>query len=57
ASDKTGSEPKDRPVTPDQVAASVYQGLGIDLNTRLPGPENRPMPIVEAEPVHELFRG
>jgi len=43
-------------VTPDEVAASVYKGLGIDLNTRLPGSENRPMPIIEAEPVHELFQ-
>ncbi len=57
ASDKTGSEPKDRPVTPAEVAATVYRGLGIDLNARLPGPENRPMPITEAEPVEELFRG
>jgi hypothetical protein len=38
------------------VAASVYMGMGIDLNTRLPGPENRPLPIVEAEPIEELFR-
>jgi hypothetical protein len=57
SSDKTGAEPKDRPVTPDEVAATVYKGLGIDLNTRLPGPENRPLPITEAEPIDELFRG
>jgi hypothetical protein len=29
----------------------------VDLNARLPGPENRPMPIIEAEPVEDLFRG
>jgi hypothetical protein len=57
ASDRTGSEPRDRPVSPAEVAASVYRGLGIDLGTRLPGPENRPLPIIEAEPVEELFRG
>jgi uncharacterized protein (DUF1501 family) len=57
SSDKNGGEPKDRPVTPTEVAASVYKGMGIDLNTRLPGPENRPMPIAEAEPIDELFRG
>jgi hypothetical protein len=56
SSDKTGAEPKDRPVTPAEVAATVYKGLGIDLNTRLPGPENRPMPITESEPIDELFR-
>jgi uncharacterized protein (DUF1501 family) len=56
SSDKTGAEPKDRPVDPAEVAATVYRGLGIDLNTRLPGPEGRPMPITEAEPIDELFR-
>ena len=57
ASDRTGSEPRDRPVNPAEVAASVYRGIGIDLGARLPGPENRPLPIIEAEPVDELFRG
>jgi uncharacterized protein (DUF1501 family) len=56
SSDKTGSEPKDQPVDPAHVAATVYKGLGIDLNTRLPGPENRPMPLTEAAPIAELFR-
>ncbi|MCI0463730.1 MAG: DUF1501 domain-containing protein [Gemmataceae bacterium] len=57
ASDKTGAEPKDRPISPAEVAASIYHALGIDLNTRLPGPENRPMPLVEAQPIAELFHG
>jgi hypothetical protein len=43
-------------VTPGMVAASVYKGLGIDLNSRLPGPENRPLPLIEEEPLDELFR-
>jgi hypothetical protein len=57
ASDKIGAEPKDRPVTPAEVAATVYRGLGVDLRAHLPGPDNRPMPIVEAAPIEELFRG
>jgi hypothetical protein len=56
ASDRTGAEPRDRPVSPAELAATVYRGLGIDLGTRLPGPESRPMPLTEAEPVDELFR-
>jgi uncharacterized protein (DUF1501 family) len=56
SSDRTGSEPKDRPVTPAEVAASVYQALGIDLGTRLPGPDGQPRPLVEAAPIEELFR-
>jgi uncharacterized protein (DUF1501 family) len=57
SSDRTGSEPRDRPVTPAEVAATVYRGLGIDLHTRLPGPDGRPLPLTEAQPVHELFQG
>jgi len=58
SSDKNGAEPRDRPVTPEEIAASVYTGLGIDLNTtRLPGPENRPLTLIEADPIEELFRG
>lgn len=56
SSDKQGAEPKDRPTSPAEVAATVFRGLGLDLNARLPGPENRPMPLTEAEPVDELFR-
>jgi hypothetical protein len=56
ASDRIASEPRDRPVTPAEVAATVYHALGIDPKTRLPGPEGRPMPLTEAEPVHELFK-
>jgi hypothetical protein len=57
ASDKIGADAKDRPVTPAEVAATVYRGLGVDLRTSLPGPDNRPMPIAEAAPIEELFRG
>jgi hypothetical protein len=34
----------------------VFKGLGLDMDARLPGPENRPMPLTEADPVDELFR-
>jgi uncharacterized protein (DUF1501 family) len=57
SSDRTGSEPKDRPVTPAEVAASIYYALGMDLASRLPGPDNRPLPLVEAAPIGELFQG
>jgi hypothetical protein len=56
SSDRTASEPKDRPVTPAEVAALVYKGLGIDLGTRLPGPESRSVSLVEARPIEGLFR-
>jgi uncharacterized protein (DUF1501 family) len=55
ASDRTGAEPRERPVTPAEVAATVYKGLGIDPATRLPGLEGRSLPLSEAKPVDELF--
>jgi uncharacterized protein (DUF1501 family) len=55
ASDATGAEPADRPVTPAQVAATVYRALGVDLHAQLPGPDGRPIALVEAAPVDELF--
>ncbi len=46
----------DRPVTPPQVVASIYQAMGIDLETTmLPGPGGRPIRFIEAEPIRELF--
>jgi uncharacterized protein (DUF1501 family) len=56
ASDALGAEPHDRPVTPAEVAATIYQALGIDRNLRLPGPEGQPISLVEADPIGELFR-
>lgn len=57
ASDATASAPGERPVTPAEVAATVYHGLGIGLETELPGPQGRPLRIVDAgvEPIGELF--
>jgi hypothetical protein len=57
SSDDMGGAPKDRPVTPAQVAATVFQGLNIDLATELPGAQGRPIPLVErgTEPIKELF--
>jgi len=57
ASDEIGHAPQDRPVTPAHVAATVFEGLGIDLETELPGPQGRPLRIVDhgIEPIGELF--
>ena len=55
SSDKIGAEPRDRPVSPAEIAATVYKGLGIDQTTRLPT-ERGSLPLVEAKPVAELFR-
>jgi hypothetical protein len=57
ASDEIGYAPKDRPVSPAEIAATVYHGLGIRLDTELPGPQGRPLRLVDhgVEPITELF--
>jgi hypothetical protein len=57
ASDETGYAPKDRPVSTAEIAATVYRGLGISLDTELPGPQSRPLRLVDhgVDPIDELF--
>jgi hypothetical protein len=56
-SDELGYRPKSRPVTPGEVAATIYRGLGLDPHRELPGPQNRPLPLVDfgVQPIRELF--
>ncbi len=56
-SDDIGGAPKSRPTTPAEVAATVYHALGIELETELPGPQDRPIRVVDhgVEPIQELF--
>lgn len=56
-SDELGYVPKTRPVTPAEVAATIYAGLGLDPHHELPGPQNRPLPLADygVQPIKELF--
>ena len=57
ASDEIGAYPKDRPVPAAAVPATMLHGLGIDLEKDLPGPQGRPIRVVDqgVEPIKELF--
>jgi hypothetical protein len=57
ATDEIGAYPADRPTTPAQVAATIYQALGIKLDVELPGPQGRPLRLVDhgVEPIGELL--
>jgi len=46
-SDRDAAFPIDRPVTPEDLAATIYHALGIDPEIRLPDAQGRPTPIVE----------
>ncbi|MFN3651394.1 MAG: DUF1501 domain-containing protein [Armatimonadota bacterium] len=57
ASDEIGAYPKERPVTPAEVAATVYHALGIDTATEVPAADGGTLPLVDpaARAIHELF--
>jgi hypothetical protein len=56
STDKIGSRPNDSPVEPPEVIATIFKGMGIDLDTTMmPGPGERPIRLVEAEPIRQLF--
>ena len=44
-------------MTPGEIAATIYKGLGLDPHTELPGPQNRPLPLVDygVQAIKELF--
>lgn len=56
ASEKRGGDVKERPVTPQDVLATVYRALGIPLDLHFPDASGRPVSIVGAgKPIDELF--
>lgn len=56
-SDANAHSPKIRPITPGEVAATLFRGLGLDPHKELPGPQSRPIPLVDynLKPISELF--
>ena len=55
ASDPIGGYPAANPVSPEDMAATIYTLLGIDPHQRLYDSLNRPHTITEGTPVHELL--
>ena len=53
-----GEHPNDRPLTPNDLWATVYRHLGIDQDLTFPDFNGRPMPILPyGQPIRELFSG
>jgi uncharacterized protein (DUF1501 family) len=52
-----GERPKDRPLTPNDLWATMFRHLGVDWkNTSFPDHSGRPMPMLpEGEPIAELI--
>jgi len=55
ATDRTGSVPVTRPCTPEDVAASIYHGLGIDHHRTYFPRLARPTPIADGQVIDGLF--
>ena len=56
STDAKGEHPKDRPLTPNDLWATMFRHLGIDPHhTSFLDHQGRPMPILpEGEPIAEL---
>jgi hypothetical protein len=56
ASDKIGAYPVADPVTPADLAATIYWRFGLDPNTEVFDQTGRPFHLAEGEPIRRLFR-
>lgn len=55
STNEKGEEPKERPLTPNDLWATVYRHLGINYELSFPDFAGRPMPILPfGEPIKEL---
>ena len=55
-SDKHAAYPLTNPVSPGDLAATIYDSLGISPNLRIPNPLGQPVPLVESgKPLKKLF--
>lgn len=57
ASDPRGAFPKDDPLRPDDITATVFHALGLDPATEIRDQLGRPLPISAGNPIKALFGG
>jgi hypothetical protein len=50
----TGERPKERPLDPHDILASIYTHLGINPRTEIPDVSGHPFPLCRGEAVREL---
>ncbi|HVX14133.1 MAG TPA: DUF1501 domain-containing protein [Pirellulales bacterium] len=54
-SDRWAAFPTRDPVTPADIAATIYRAMGVDPETRLTDQLDRPMPIALGRPIEPIF--
>jgi hypothetical protein len=57
ASDRIGAYPAADPVTPSDLAATIFWRFGLDPATEVLDQTSRPFRLAEGEPIRRLFRG
>ncbi len=56
STDRLGTRPNTRPLTPSNIHATIYQVLGIDPRLQLLDPSGRPVNVLDdPTPIHELL--
>ncbi|HEX8200946.1 MAG TPA: DUF1501 domain-containing protein, partial [Isosphaeraceae bacterium] len=55
SSDRIGAYPASDPVTPDDIAATLFWALGIDPRTEVQDTLGRPLPIATGRPITAIF--
>jgi uncharacterized protein (DUF1501 family) len=55
ASDASGAYPRDNPVSPEDLLATIYDALGIAADSEIQDREGRPVHICDGRPVRALF--
>jgi hypothetical protein len=55
SSDRQAAYPETNPVTPEDIAATIYQALGIDPETRIHDALDRPQTLAIGRPIDALF--
>jgi hypothetical protein len=56
ASDSSAAYPKDKPVSPDAIHATIYRALGLPQDVQLTDPlSNRPFALYTDKPIDSLF--
>jgi hypothetical protein len=49
------ANPKDRPLDPNDILATIYKHLGIDPKQEIIDPSGRPVPVSRGTPIEELW--
>jgi len=55
SSDASGASPADRPIEPGELTATIYQALGLDLETTPPLDDETQLSLTDHQPIAELF--